>query len=651
MILGRRSAVSRSWFWRRTSVAVAIGALALGSATAPLEAGATTAHASSTLRVPWSPNVVATSVFPFYTAATCIQQNLVYWYLQVRPAYWIGLGRNTQVQYQMSPLAPPVFGMVNGDRTITLTVKGWQWSDGAGHTEKMTARDVVFWLNMDRAQEHQGVNASCTDVPGVGIPEKLLSVTTPDGLNGSKLVLRIAGKAGEGWLLDNELSGMVPMPIAWDVTSSGADPGSGGCSAEAWSAVATDGTDPCSKVFLHLSGLLANDPAWDWADGPYRQTAFGYNSGIPDGNDVQVANVDYSGPSTTAAHAVTTIQWVPFTSVDAEILALQANQLDTGYVYPNDVGPSPGAGRAGANLLPSLSQYVTVGSGSWGVSYWDFNFDTRFSDYHTRGSPPTWARLNNQLYVRGAVAESIDQPALIRHVDNGYAVPGWSAIPTYPKSPYTAGLVNPYPYSRSRARAVMAAHGWDTHVFPAICGRSNCGSSAYPIVRGTRAMETAVALGTGSTTLTDFNQDVVNEVAAGADIQIKLHYETYADVDTTCFVGSRPWAMCAFGGWIYSPDYYPSGEGFLSPGTSSNIGGYDDPTMNCLIHATTNTGNYALNQYDPRCRASYGEYTATHLPLLWMPQPTGFSEQRASMTGAEPSNPLGWFNPEYVTSI
>ena len=40
------------------------------------------------------------------------------------------------------------------------------------------------------------------------------------------------------------------------------------------------------------------------------------------------------------------------------------------------------------------------------------------------------------------------------------------------------------------------------------------------------------------------------------------------------------------GGWIYSPDYYPSGEVLFQTGAGSNSGSYSDPTDDKLIKET-----------------------------------------------------------------
>ena len=45
--------------------------------------------------------------------------------------------------------------------------------------------------------------------------------------------------------------------------------------------------------------------------------------------------------------------------------------------------------------------------------------------------------------------------------------------------------------------------------------------------------------------------------------------------------------ICYWGaGWIYAPEYYPSGETLFAPGASFNIGNYYNARMNADDEAT-----------------------------------------------------------------
>jgi peptide/nickel transport system substrate-binding protein len=624
------------------------GGLTMGALAGPAVSGALTPKAGSTLTVALPPGpTIPTSVFPFYSAHQCTTVNIDYWNLEVRPGYWFGLGNSVALNSPLSVLNPVSFSTAGGNTVATITTKNWKWSDGAGHTATMDAQNIAFFMNMDQAQSKQGANSFCGDAPGFGIPDQIVSVTEPSGLTGDTVKITFQGSPSHEWLIYNELSQIVPLATAWDTTGSG----SAGCSTENFNAVSNSGSDTCSAVFNHLSSLQMNDPIWNWSDGPYRQKSAQYNGGSPDGNDVQVANTDYSGP--VKAHAVKTIDYKPYTLETSEFSDLQKNKLDFGYADPTDVKTSPGPGKAGKNLKPHMTNYNTVGTVTFGVFYWMFNFDNNGSTYESSGKLPTWANLNNLTYFRAALQQSENQAVVIKHVLNGYGVPTFSAIPEYPHNSFSAGVHNPYPYSTTKGKAIMKAHGWNTKVFPATCAKTNCGSAANPIKKGQKAV-LQLLVPAGDNSVKAQTQYEVNSIRAGSDIQVKAKFDTSTNVQNACFGGSGPdkaWQLCGYGGWIYAPDYYPSGEVLFAKGSGSNSGGYSSTEMNSLIAATTTDGNTALNAINPTWHTSFAEFSASNLPFLWQPTPAGFIEQAKSVKGSQPPNPLGNFNPEYITAI
>jgi peptide/nickel transport system substrate-binding protein len=634
---------------RLVGTGLAVGGLTMGVLAGTMPSGAVTPKAGGTINVALPVSSVVTSTFPFYSAAQCTTTNIDYWNLEVRPGYWFGLGKSVSEQPSLSPLNPATITQTGANTTISFTVKGWKWSNGSS-TRTMTAQDVAFWLNMDKAQSKQGSNSFCGDAPGFGFPDQVVSVSYPGGLSGNSVSIVMKGHASKLWLLYNELSQIIPMTTAWDTTGSGP----AGCSTANFatiseSAAPADNSGPCQQVFTYLSGLQINDPLWSWSDGPYRQTQAQYSSGKPDGNNIQVANSDYSGP--VKAQAATTVVYKPYADIAPEITDLQSNKLDFGVVDTNDVSKSPGAGLAGHNLLPNMGGYNVEGGVTFGVFYWMFNFDNAHSTYHTKGALPSYARLNGNQYFRGALQSSENQATVIAHVENGYGVDTFSAIPTYPKNSFNAGVKNAYPYSKTEGKAAMAKYGWNTKVFPAVCAKSNCAQPGGPAIKkGTKAVE-QVLVPSGIPSVKTQTLDEVASIKAGSDIEIQAKFESAVDVQDACFGGTAPWQICGYGGWIYAPDYYPSGEVLFAAGSGSNSGGYVSSEMNALVAATTTNGSLALNANDPKYHTSFAEYSASNLPFLWQPTPTTFGEQAKSIVGAQAPNPLGDFNPEYITAI
>jgi len=639
-------------FKRLMMAGVGASALVASAVTGTLGSGASTvrAHAATTtLTVPWSPGSVPTSVLPFYTGAQCTTTNIDYWNLMYRPGYWFGLGSSISEQSAISSLNEPVYSTSNGDTVVTISTKNWKWTSSnatrlnASNSETLDAQDVIFWLNMDKAQSKQGANAACGYVPGMGIPDQVKSVSAPNGLTGSTVVITFNGLESHSWLTNNELSQIQPMPTVWDTTDGSSN---GGCSTEAWSAVATDGSDQCSNVFNYLSNLNINDSKWQWSDGPYRQAYADLSQGQPDGNDEQVANTNYGGP--VKPSGVLTIVYKPYATTQAEIADLQAGKLDSGYVEPTNVTKAPAPGQAGTNLLPHLTNFKTVGSVTWGVFYWMFNFGNHYS---TSPSTAPWVNLVNQQYIRAALQESENQAQIIKTVDNGYGVATDSAIPSLPAADAASfgTVVNHYTFSNTAAKALLASHGWNTSVSPAVCNITNCGTSSYPIAKGTK-LTLQVLAPSGDTAETNFVNNVVASAKASG-IGLTAKFEKATSVQAACFGGAAAWHICAYGGWIYAPDYYPSGEVLFAAGSGSNSGGYDSSEMNGLVQATTNKGNIGLGDNNPTYGTSFAQFTADDLPFLWTPTPTGFGEVLKTITGAQAPNPLGDFNPEYITSI
>ena len=136
------------------------------------------------------------------------------------------------MNYPLSPANAPVYS--DGDTTVTVALKGWKWSDG----ETVDAADVVFWLNMMRAEPR----AFYGYAPGQ-LPDNLASYRAAGT---GTVVLRLKSAVSPLWFTYNQLAEITPMPAAWDVTGTGAAAGSGGCAADS----AADSWARCAAVYL-----------------------------------------------------------------------------------------------------------------------------------------------------------------------------------------------------------------------------------------------------------------------------------------------------------------------------------------------------------------------------------------------------------------
>src|ERR1700761_9184056 len=78
-------------------------------------------------------------IWPYMPAASASQYNAEgFQMLMYRPLYMFGNnGDSVSVNYPLSLANAPVYS--NGDKTITITMKGWKWSNG----EAVDASDVI----------------------------------------------------------------------------------------------------------------------------------------------------------------------------------------------------------------------------------------------------------------------------------------------------------------------------------------------------------------------------------------------------------------------------------------------------------------------------------------------------------------------------
>jgi peptide/nickel transport system substrate-binding protein len=91
-------------------------------------------------------------------------------------------------------------------------------------------------------------------------------------------------------------------------------------------------------------------------------------------------------------------------------------------------------------------------------------------------------------------------------------------------------------------------------------------------------------------------------------------------------------------GWLFSPDYYPTGEEIFQTGAGSNSGSYSDPTNDANILAT-NVSQTPLTQYE--------NYLAEQLPVVYEPNNvTSLTETAKGLDGTSPQSPLWAINPE-----
>jgi peptide/nickel transport system substrate-binding protein len=560
-------------------------------------------------------------IFPMYTFAVCSTTNVNQLMdMLYRPLFWFGDNYRPTVDYNRSIGQKPAF--TDGNKTVTVKLNSYKWANG----ESVTARDVVFWMNVLKADPS---TEWCGSVPHY-FPTNVTSVSAP---NASTVVFHLDKAYNPEWFLYNELSQVTPMPLAWDRTSLSqpAPTSDNGHLPD----TTTTGAKAIYK-FLDTQakklGSWASSPLWSVVDGPFKVQSFTTTGAL-----TLVPNTKYSGsPKPTISKLVE----LPFTSETAIF-----NEERSGGPKAVTVGNVP------SQYAPQLSQlgsegYVVNKAASYSFNYFPLNFNN-----------PTVGPVFRQAYFRQAFQHLIDQDGWINAFLNHTAIPTYSPIPLSPPSPLvsaSAVSTNPYPFSVSAAKQLLTANGWK--VVPG--GTSTC------VKPGTAAGECGAGIkqGEGISFNLDYESGVVaiqsemNDLLAqakkiGITLNLTSHpFQTVVGAAVPC-TANQPtckWEAENWGaGWIYGPDYLPTGESLYNPGAAANAGSYTDPATTSLITATI-TGPAAS---ETQALTAYAKRIEQQVPVVFGPTSVGTYGGNAAVLvdktlGGYAANALGLMTPE-----
>src|SRR5215469_12722968 len=578
--------------------ASALIAAACSSGSGSGSSGGTTGTkvAGGTARIGLQAGITYSYIFPFYpiTYSGVYNDNQFQW-LMYRPLYMFGANdpTNVTINYPLSPADPPVYS--NGGKTVTVTMKGWKWSDGS----TVDAKSLIFFVNMTQAEK-----AIWYAYAKGLLPDNIVSykATAPD-----QVTFQLNKGYSSLWYTYNQLSELNPMPLAWDVTSLGAKPGSGGCTADS----AADGWAKCKAVYNFLSGQAkqaasyATSPLWSVVDGPWKLSTFN-----TDGNVTMVANKAYLGSPKPQLSA---IKFVPFTTDAAEYTALRTGQIDVGNIPVADLPQKPANSQLPATNPLAGSYYLTPFL-NYGIQYAQPNFNN-----------PQVGFLVRQLYIRQALQYTVDQAGIDKAIWRGYASPTSGAIPTVPANQFTPAIENangglgPYPFSLAKATALLTSHGWsETGGIMTCQDPAKCGTG---ITKG-QPLKLTYVYSTGVAAATAMWQAIKSD-ASSIGIDINLVGQTFNSIIGESLPCAPMGPKCnvqvfAFGGWAYDgPGFEPTGEPLFATGAGSNSGNYSDPTMDKLIEETHTSSSMTV--FD-----QYATYAAQQLPFIYVPAPNPY---------------------------
>jgi peptide/nickel transport system substrate-binding protein len=495
----------------------------------------------------------------------------------------------------------------NGDKTITITLKPWKWSDGT----PITSRDFTFAYNLLKANYQNWV----WYFPGL-FPADVTSVSAP----GPRTVVVNLNRSYNPEFYEEDVLSEVPLlpQHAWDKTSAtgkvGNDDETTAGADAVWNFLQKEGNDMAT---------FTTNPLWKVVDGPWTLSSFNSN-----GDYSYVPNAHYSGPDKP-----TLSSWVntAYTTDTAELDALRAGgSLDVGTLPLNDVQQVPELKSEGYSIA---SQPLP------GVGAITPNF------YNAQVGP-----VLRQLYIRQAMEDLIDRPQIVSKVYDGYADPGNGPVPVEAFSQWASPLEKsggPYPYDPARAVSLLAAHGWN--VLPggtSTCQRagtavSDCGAG---IVAG-QPLSFQLLYSSGKASMDEQEAAIQSsEEQGGIKLTLKSEpFDTLVGQFGVCSAGSHPAATCSWQlvdeGWL-PYDLYPTGSSLFNTGGVNNNGGYSSTEENDLIDATEyGSSTQAFFQYE--------DYTAEQLPWLWLPLRTNIWVYKSNLGGFAPLNPVsGGLNPE-----
>jgi len=499
----------------------------------------------------------------------------------------------------------------------------------------------VFWMNLLEASvSPAAASVGSTSAPGPGwgafvsggFPNNVVSFAATGTYT---LTFHLNASYDPTWYLYNELSQITPLPQpSWDRLSA---TGAVGNYDEQGIGTGTSGALGVSQ-FINLqsesTSTYGTNPMWQVVDGPYKlsqYTTAGFVKMVP--------NTKYSGPDKPK---VSVFEEIPFTSDTAEFNELRAGDLTIGYIPAQDLGQKGYLESHGYDFSPW---------NSFGIVYFPYNF-----------TDPTTGPIFKQLYFRQAFQSLVNQSEYIKKFLFGYATIGNGPVPTYPTKNAdltkleSSGQV--YPYDPSKAVALLKDHGWS--VKPG--GTTTCtkpgtatGECGAGIAAGA-SLSFRLLYASGSVPLTDEMEALKSTEDQAAGIQIALSTAPFGQVIGTTFGGGcsttspcSTWDLGNWGGgWVYSPDYFPTGEELFETGASSNPGYYNSPEANRLI-AATNTN--ATTSGEIKALDTYENYLAKQLPVVWMPsQPYQLTMYKKSLKGLVPQGVFDEIYPEAYTN-
>ncbi|WP_280670621.1 MULTISPECIES: ABC transporter substrate-binding protein [unclassified Kitasatospora] len=580
------------------------------------------------VRVAELPSTFPDAIWPFDTAAQVSTVNTSEFQQEFyRPLYYWGLNDKVSLDQDVSLAQQPTWS--SDGKTVTIQLKPWKWSNG----ESVSAQDVLFWINMAKAESANSAYYTPPN-PAIGakyFPDNVDSATA----SGQTLTMTLNTQVSQTWFLDDELSQITPMPLAWDLTGPSAK---GSCASDAFGSDAA--TKDCTADYTYLSKESTNgagyvgSPIWSVVDGPWKLKSYNGTSGAYG----MVPNSSYSGPQKPY---LSEVDFVPYTSDTTEYADLKAggsssNAINYGYLPAEDAPPFNAKNPDSGNPLSTSGYYIAPPEYLDGISYYQINF-----------ANSSVGPLFKQSYFTKALQDTVDQQGIINGIWKGWGYPTTGAIPGIPAgNPLSPKAKSEQAvFDTSAAKQLLSSHGWNTDSTPAVCtspgtGANQCGAG---IAAGTKAAFT-LDYPSGQAALDTMAADMRSDAAkAGFAINTVSQTQNTIGNEGIACTAAQPagcqWQGLLYGGWVYSPDYYPTGDALFATGAGPNVWGFSDPKLDQLIVKTTTTS-------DINDMYAYEDYIAGEQPVAYIPNQLAVSEISKNLH-IDAGDPFQGYEPEY----
>jgi peptide/nickel transport system substrate-binding protein len=601
---------------RRSRRALGVGAAAAGLALLSAACGPVSASTSDVGTSPTSGGVATFATTPGFPANYVFPMDSItyfdvtntndFQYLMYRPLYWFGKGSEPYLNLGLSLAEKPVYS----GQTVTIKLKNYKWSNG----EPVTAQNVIFWINMMRAEDPLGGWGGY--VSG-DFPDDVTNVRA-DG--SSTVVMTIKGAYSQLWFTDNELSQITPMPLQWDMTSATAN---GHC---------MQTVSACVAVYNYLNAQSspslmnswASSPLWKIVDGPWKLI------GASD-SDTPILGINSAYSGALPAHHISEFKLLPFTSEQAEFNVLQDPQngerIDYGYL-PTVDAPVPSPGKISGGNPVSLGGYDLTVLYPWQITYFPYNY-----------ANPQTGPIFKQLYFREAFQSLVDQEGIINGPLHGYGKPTIGPVGDTPVTQYLSKQIEQdgdrWPLSPTHAANLLSSNGWkidtspggvDTCVHPGTA-KGECGANIRAGAQLSFTLDYALGV--------DWMYSGVKELVSNASlvgIRLQAIGENASTVIGTAFCPSTTpscpsWDLAQWGAWSYAPDYLPTGEELFEKNSSSDAGLFNDTENNRLIDKTLTASPSDFL----KAMWAWENYLSPDLPVVYEPNVPTLVESVASL--------------------